>query len=469
MVDITVYYMYNGHGDVTALLNTAGDTVATYYYDIWGNILEKMESASVSNPFRYAGYQYDEETDLYYLNARYYDAKIARFLTEDTYTGRQNDPLSLNLYTYCMNNPIIYVDPTGNVPDQFVTADGNVNINSGKGTDKNYSVYNNGSGNQVNNDSTKNKNEAAKEKAAEKAKNAELVAKKNKEQKEIEEKAAKNNAIKASNVVLKEIAGGFKQGVGITLTAIAVPGNTIRSVCYDAGNGDFKNILPNALDSLTGKRQVSVLDLVLSKETQQDFYNYNETLYTFTNLVTGTFDPTILVGGSGVSSLGDDVLRNTMKNSADEVIESGSGSFRQLMSPDELARYDDYWNNIGYQRATEARDTLINNTVGSKQKATAIGAYDIKSGNVTASFAGEIPTSINQQLVDASETIGGIGSKGVNGKNTVGVCAEFQSANTLLNQGGILENMRFTDAVRPRTGQIIPTCTNCQNIFDILK
>lgn len=46
-------------------------------------------------------------------NARYYDSKIARFMSEDTYTGQANDPLSLNLYTYCHNNPIKYVDPTG--------------------------------------------------------------------------------------------------------------------------------------------------------------------------------------------------------------------------------------------------------------------------------------------------------------------------------------------------------------------
>lgn len=61
----------------------------------------------------YAGYQYDEETDIYYLNARYYDSKIERFITEDTYTGNPSDPLSLNLYTYCHNEPIMYWDPTG--------------------------------------------------------------------------------------------------------------------------------------------------------------------------------------------------------------------------------------------------------------------------------------------------------------------------------------------------------------------
>jgi len=59
----------------------------------------------------YAGYQYDEETDIYYLNARYYDSKIASFITEDTYTGNPSGPLSLNLYTYCHNEPIMYWDP----------------------------------------------------------------------------------------------------------------------------------------------------------------------------------------------------------------------------------------------------------------------------------------------------------------------------------------------------------------------
>lgn len=56
---------------------------------------------------------YDEETEIYYLNARYYDPKIARFLTEDTFRGVKNDPLSLNLYTYCHNEPIMYIDPDG--------------------------------------------------------------------------------------------------------------------------------------------------------------------------------------------------------------------------------------------------------------------------------------------------------------------------------------------------------------------
>ena len=107
----TLYYMYNGHADVTALIGTTEQTVATYYYDAFGN--QEAVSGSADNPYRYAGYRYDGETGLYYLNARYYDATTARFLSEDTYSGKANDALSLNLYTYCSNNPIKYLDPTG--------------------------------------------------------------------------------------------------------------------------------------------------------------------------------------------------------------------------------------------------------------------------------------------------------------------------------------------------------------------
>ena len=114
------YYIYNSHGDVIALTDENGDTISTYEYDSWGNILNTTTAddqngnpLQISNPFRYSGYIYDEETKLYYLNARYYDPLIGRFITEDTVLGEQTDPLSLNLYTYAHNNPLKYNDPTG--------------------------------------------------------------------------------------------------------------------------------------------------------------------------------------------------------------------------------------------------------------------------------------------------------------------------------------------------------------------
>ena len=111
------YYLYNAHGDVTGLLDKKGTLAATYDYDAFGTVLSQTGDAD--NNITYAGYQYDKESGLYYLNARYYDSVTARFITEDTYSGERNDPLSLNLYTYCVNNPIVYEDPSGHIPALF--------------------------------------------------------------------------------------------------------------------------------------------------------------------------------------------------------------------------------------------------------------------------------------------------------------------------------------------------------------
>jgi len=107
----TAYYMYNGHGDATALLSSAGSILGTYYFDAFGVLTES--TGTFNNPYTYAGYQYDKETGIYYLQSRMYDPVIARFLQEDTYRGKANDPLSLNLYTYCHNEPLMYTDPLG--------------------------------------------------------------------------------------------------------------------------------------------------------------------------------------------------------------------------------------------------------------------------------------------------------------------------------------------------------------------
>ena len=109
---MSYYYLYNAHGDVTSLIDTTGNVAVSYDYDAFGNILSQIGTAD--NHITYAGYQYDKESGLYYLNARYYDSVTARFISEDDpkYSSK-NDPLSLNLYTYCINNPIMYIDPSG--------------------------------------------------------------------------------------------------------------------------------------------------------------------------------------------------------------------------------------------------------------------------------------------------------------------------------------------------------------------
>ncbi len=63
--------------------------------------------------FRYCGEYFDKETGTIYLRARYYNPVVGRFITEDSVWGNDSDPLSLNLYTYCYNDPINYSDPSG--------------------------------------------------------------------------------------------------------------------------------------------------------------------------------------------------------------------------------------------------------------------------------------------------------------------------------------------------------------------
>ncbi len=215
----TFWYVYNGHGDVTALTDKDGNVAARYEYDAWGlvtgmynrigeRVREGMgwigdlgsgngspgslqgpedssgntvpdyhpgngkgngqgqgktdkaassgstgETLSTSdtaesqtldealadviaadteatddittdlvkeNPIRYAGYYWDRKTQYYYLQARYYDPRPARFISEDTYEGEISNPLTLNLYTYVSNNPLSYSDPSGHMAKQLL-------------------------------------------------------------------------------------------------------------------------------------------------------------------------------------------------------------------------------------------------------------------------------------------------------------------------------------------------------------
>ena len=117
------YYVLNAQGDVIALLNANGTLAASYNYGAWGNYSvhdkdgKKNTSASFIghiNPLRYRGYYYDAETGFYYLQSRYYDPAICRFINADTFaTTDANGFLSANMFAYCENNPINNSDPTG--------------------------------------------------------------------------------------------------------------------------------------------------------------------------------------------------------------------------------------------------------------------------------------------------------------------------------------------------------------------
>lgn len=111
----TYYYLNNHHGDVQALTDSAGNVVASYTYDAWGNILTESGSMASENPYRYAGYRYDDNTKLYYLLTRYYNPDNGVFLSSDPARGELDNPISQNGYNYGNNNPVMNVDPSGTI------------------------------------------------------------------------------------------------------------------------------------------------------------------------------------------------------------------------------------------------------------------------------------------------------------------------------------------------------------------
>ena len=109
------YYIKNLQGDVMRIVDTSGNVVANYTYDAWGKVTNSGNIVGLYNPIRYRGYYYDTDTGFYYLQSRYYDPAIKRFINADdaSLIGANGDFISFNLYVYCLNNPIDRIDSNG--------------------------------------------------------------------------------------------------------------------------------------------------------------------------------------------------------------------------------------------------------------------------------------------------------------------------------------------------------------------
>ena len=126
----TYYYVLNLQGDVVKLIHYIPgfeyESVATYEYDAWGNIVSSSGRLAEINPLRYRGYYYDNETGFYYLQSRYYDPANRRFINADCYTSTNNsNEIACNMFTYCYNNPITYHDSCGTEPVETIDIYGN--------------------------------------------------------------------------------------------------------------------------------------------------------------------------------------------------------------------------------------------------------------------------------------------------------------------------------------------------------
>jgi RHS repeat-associated protein len=117
------YYVLNLQGDVVKLIDASGTTIANYAYSAYGEILAITDANGTAitssthvaniNPLRYRGYYYDTETGFYYLQSRYYDPVIGRFINADSYASTGQGILGTNMFAYCNNNPISFTDPAG--------------------------------------------------------------------------------------------------------------------------------------------------------------------------------------------------------------------------------------------------------------------------------------------------------------------------------------------------------------------
>ena len=120
------YYQIDGKGEIVGITDTAGNVVAKYTYDAWGNPISITDGNGSTitdiahigniNPFRYKSYYYDTDIGLYYLNSRYYDPQVCRFISADSVGVLTSSPTELtdkNLFNYCDNNPVIRTDNGG--------------------------------------------------------------------------------------------------------------------------------------------------------------------------------------------------------------------------------------------------------------------------------------------------------------------------------------------------------------------
>jgi RHS repeat-associated protein len=107
------FYSLDGLRSVVNLTDDSGASIARYHLDAWGNFRFPAELSTSKNRFAFTGYLWDPETGLFNAKARYFDPRLGRFLSQDSFLGQIDEPPSLHRYCYGNANPLRFIDPTG--------------------------------------------------------------------------------------------------------------------------------------------------------------------------------------------------------------------------------------------------------------------------------------------------------------------------------------------------------------------
>ena len=104
----TYYYIPDIQGSIRAIADESGNLMASYVYDVWGNLISHDGPLSERNDYLYTGREYDWETGIYYYRYRYYNPEIGRFMQSSWELKEE-----MNMYAYVNNDPVKGMDPTG--------------------------------------------------------------------------------------------------------------------------------------------------------------------------------------------------------------------------------------------------------------------------------------------------------------------------------------------------------------------
>ena len=115
-------YEKNAQDDIIGIIDKDGNIICRYIYDTWGDIvaIEGDKKIADVNPFRYRCYYFDTETNLYYIESRYYDPTTGRFISADMLINNGEGILGSNMYAYCVNNPVNMKDVGGYTPSYII-------------------------------------------------------------------------------------------------------------------------------------------------------------------------------------------------------------------------------------------------------------------------------------------------------------------------------------------------------------